>query len=356
MFLHESITGHPHISKEVLQWDTTLTVANERVKLREVLESMQAKIKDDLQRLKLAKILDSQSQGCFRKLDEHNIYVYEHNGYIECSAARLTQFKICCMRRIQESLNLIFDAEHEYKNAFLPFFYPNPVLLRYYDRIYRDCTSPSGKKAIKEWKDRAQYVITNKVYRDDKDKCFSIDSKYYCHGEDVWSERLGSILKTIYSNVIEVTAPNKGNAANEVILKKLPSGVTLKMLLFHGCPDLIISSYPIMLNKGCVENKQNGEYVPYTNASLIPDQCGQLLACVYQFMVVQYLAKIMNGEASKHVRGRGMFIIRRSDVHLFSACISDDGLQIEAESYTSCENEVAMFSYVMDRFIKSITE
>ena len=83
---------------------------------------MQAKIKDDLQRVKLAKLLESQSQGCYHKLDDHGFYVYEHNSYIECSAARLTRFKICCMGSIKESLELIFDVEHEYQNVFLPFF------------------------------------------------------------------------------------------------------------------------------------------------------------------------------------------------------------------------------------------
>ena len=61
---------------------------------------------------------------------------------------------------------------------------------------------------------------------------------------------------------------------------------SLKMLLFHGCPDLLINFYPLMISQGCIENKQRGEFAP------IPKQCGQLLACMYQVMVVQYLNEL----------------------------------------------------------------
>jgi len=107
------------------------------------------------------------------------------------------------------------------------------------------------------------FVTTNKIYHDDTDKCFLLDSKDYCHSEYIWSERLGYILRNVYPNVNEVTTIQKGNAANEVILTKLPKGATLKMLLFHGCPDLIINSYPLKIK----ENKQQDEFAPYVPLS-----------------------------------------------------------------------------------------
>ena len=36
-----------------------------------------------------------------------------------------------------------------------------------------------------------------------------LDRKDYCHSEDIWSVRLGNVLKTIYPNVIKVTATEK---------------------------------------------------------------------------------------------------------------------------------------------------
>jgi len=67
------------------------------------------------------------------------------------------------------------------------------------------------------------FATTNKIYRDYIDKCFILD-KDYCHSEDIWSERLGYILRNVYPNVNEVVAIKKGNAANEVILTKFPKG------------------------------------------------------------------------------------------------------------------------------------
>lgn len=356
VFLHERVTAHPHISREVLTWDTTLILRSQKVKLKDVLEDMHAKIKDDLARLKLAQFLDSQSQGCFRRLEGQDLYVYEHNGYTECSNAKLSQFKICCVRDIEESLNLVYHLDHENQDEFLPFFHPNPVLSKLYDTMYEQCTSSARKERIKEWKDRVAFVTTNKSYRNDEDKCFLLDSKDFCHSEDVWSERLCYILRNVYPNVNEVVATKKGNAANEVILTKLPKGMTLKMILFHGCPDLIINSYPLMINQGCIENKQQGEFVPYVTSSPIPNQCGQLLACVYQQMVIQFLRRLMNVEECRGVWGQGMFIVRKSDVYLFSMYISNGGLQIKASTFTCCGTEVAMFCVVMDKFINSITE
>ena len=200
------------------------------------------------------------------------------------------------------------------------------------------------------------YVTTYKKYRDDRDKCYTLDSKDYCHSEDVWTERLASILKNVYPNAIEMTATKKGNAANDVMLTKFPKGVTLKMLLFHGCPDLIINSSPLMLTQGCIENKLQGEFVPYIMSSPIPDQCGQLLACMYQLMMLQYLRQLMNGEECTQVKGQGMFIIRKSDVYLFTFFISDKGMKIVADNYTSYGNQLAMFCFIMDKFIGSITD
>ena len=186
--------------------------------------------------------------------------------------------------------------------------------------------------------------------------CFLLDSKDYCLSEDIWSKRLGYILRNVYPNVIEVTATKKGNAANEVILRKLPMGATLKMLLFHGSPDLIINSYPLKIKQGCIENKQQNEFAPYVPSSPVPNQCGQLLACMYQHMVVQYLRHVMKFEEFTGVLGQGMFIVRKSDVFLFSMWISNEGLQIEANCFTSCGNEIAMFCVVMDKFITSTVE
>ena len=139
---------------------------------------------------------------------------------------------------------------------------------------------------------------------------------------------MGNVLKTIYPNVIEVTATKKGSAANEVILAKFPKGVTLKMLLFHRCPDIIINSSPLMLMQGCIENKLQGEFVPYVPSSSVPNQCGQLFACVYQLVMLQYITKLMKGEESTRVTGQGMFIVRKSDVYLLTLSISDKGLEV----------------------------
>ena len=321
VFLYQRVNGRPYISKEVFTWDTNLTMISQIVKLKDALEDMYAKIKDDLARLKLSKLIDSQSQGCFRKLEAYYLYVYEHNGYTECSATKLSQFKI--IGDIKDSINLIYHLEHENGDEFLPFFYPNPVLPTLYDRIYQQCTSSAKKRKIKEWKDRVTYVTTFKKYRDDRDKCFLLDSRDYCHAEDIWTERLASILKNIYPNVIELTATKKGFAANDVMLTKFPKGVTLKMLLFHGCPDLIINSSPLMLTQGCVETKPQSEFVPYSPSSPIPDKCGQLLACMYQLMMLQYLRQLINGQECIQAKGQGMFIIRKSDVYLFTLSISD---------------------------------
>ena len=139
VFIYQRITGHPHISKEVLTWDTNLTVRSQIVKLKDVLEDMHAKIRDDLARLKLSKLLDSQSQGCFHKLEAQYLYVYEHNawqniwcihnGYTECSAMKLSQFKI--IGDIKDSVNLIYHLENENEDKFLPFFIPTQYYLHY---------------------------------------------------------------------------------------------------------------------------------------------------------------------------------------------------------------------------------
>lgn len=71
-----------------------MTLKNERVRLKDAVEDMFAKIKDDLARLKLAYFLDAQRQGCFHKLQGPNLYVNEHNDYVECSVVKLSQFKI----------------------------------------------------------------------------------------------------------------------------------------------------------------------------------------------------------------------------------------------------------------------
>lgn len=56
------------------------------------------------------------------------------------------------------------------------------------------------------------------------------------------------------------------------------------------------------------------------------------------------------------VWGQGMFIVRKSDVYLFSMYISNGGLHIKARTFTSCGTEIAMFCVVMDKFINSIKE
>ena len=126
VFFNQRINGHPHISKELFIWDMNLTMISQIVKLKDAIEDMYAKIKDDLARLKLSKLLDSQSQGGFCKLEAQYLYVYEHNGYTECSATQLSQFKI--IGDIKDNINLIYHLEHENGDEFLPFFLPNPVL------------------------------------------------------------------------------------------------------------------------------------------------------------------------------------------------------------------------------------
>jgi len=142
-----------------------LAMISQIVKLKDAIEDMYAKIKDDLARLKLSKLLDSQSQGGFCKLEAQYLYDYEHNGYTECSATKLSQFKI--IGDINDNINLIYHLEHENGDEFLPFFLPNPVLS---NRIYQQCTSSTKKRKIKEWKDRVTYVTTFKKYHDDRDK------------------------------------------------------------------------------------------------------------------------------------------------------------------------------------------
>ena len=61
--MYQCINGRPYISKEVFTWDMNSTVRSETVKLNDALEDMYASIKDDLARLKLSKLLDSQSHG-----------------------------------------------------------------------------------------------------------------------------------------------------------------------------------------------------------------------------------------------------------------------------------------------------
>ena len=125
VFLNKRITGHPLISREVLTWDSTLILKGQIFKLKDILNNMH---EYDLARLKLAKFLDSQSQGCFRRLEGRDLYVYDHTGYTECSNVKLSQFKICCSKDIKESLDLVYDLDHQNKDEFLPFFYPNPIL------------------------------------------------------------------------------------------------------------------------------------------------------------------------------------------------------------------------------------
>ena len=77
---------------------------------------------------------------------------------------------------------------------------------------------------------------------------------------------------------------------------------------------------------------------------------------MYQLMMLQYLRQLMNGEECTQVKGQGMFIIRRSDVYLFTFFISDQGMQIVADNYTSYGNQLAMFCFIVDKFIGSITD
>ena len=91
VFLHKRVTGYPLISREVLTWDSALILKGQVFKLKDILNNMH---EYDLARLKLAKFLDSQSQGCFRRLEGHELYVYEHTGYTECSNVKLSQLKI----------------------------------------------------------------------------------------------------------------------------------------------------------------------------------------------------------------------------------------------------------------------
>ena len=59
VFITKTMNGHPHILSELIAWDTVLTSQRGQRKLKEAAEDIRITIKEDLARLKLAKILAS---------------------------------------------------------------------------------------------------------------------------------------------------------------------------------------------------------------------------------------------------------------------------------------------------------
>ena len=89
-------------------------------------------------------------------------------------------------------------------------------------------------------------------------------------------------------------------------MKRLPRGATLDMLLFHGAPDIIVGTQPVVLHEGIIENKKMNDLPPHTSTSPVPNQAGQLATCIYQSMVARYLNKILNNDKFDNVKGHGM--------------------------------------------------
>lgn len=63
VFLHKRVIAYPHVSREVITWDTLLTLGSRRVKLKDVIGDMFTKIREDLTRLKLAKFFGVTKAG-----------------------------------------------------------------------------------------------------------------------------------------------------------------------------------------------------------------------------------------------------------------------------------------------------
>lgn len=139
----------------------------------------------------------------------------------------------------------------------------------------------------------------------------------------------------------------KGYAAVNVVLQRMPEGMKSGCLIFHGAPDLIVNHKPVMLagvdmcQDGCIEDK-NDSSVPYNPASIIPDQAGQLVACIYEFMVATCLRHILDGQDCTSVLGYGLYMIRNGDVLKFVVRLDQTGMMIQAKYYTSHNKSMVM--------------
>ena len=352
------VSGSSVISSFKLTWTSLIDSPTGKKKLKDIIPDFREKCTEDLMRLKVNGLFTSAEQNYFERIPETNIFVYLHREYLEGATVSFKSVAHCCKSDVLEEIECIGSCGHDEEADYdlLPFMLANPVL----EKLNQNVASHTGRDIAMQLYERVKYVGQNKKYRDDQDRCFCCDSKLYSYDEDTWTERLYYILKNRYSALdMEFTARPRGNAANDLIKKRIPL-VPFEVHLFHGAPDIIIGNTPVLLEsqvdlEGCIENKLASEQTPYKSNSGIPIQSGQIIAYIHQLLVIQALRNLMNHKSCTDLKGYRLYLMRGGKSILFTLCLSPRGMQIKARCYMPFLKPISSICKSIQDFIQSVT-
>lgn len=162
------------------------------------------------------------------------------------------------------------------------------------------------------------------------DERFICDHNVYEYGEDTWTRRLYVAIKLRYTNMdVSYTADARGMACNTVILRRLPLGTKIEVLLFHGSPDMLIQGMPISWKQDALKPRcirrcvfNDTRRCQSTNWIYSSDDDSNILN------------ELKDGHLYASIIGKGLFVVRSSGkCILFQVKISKDGMSISACTY-----------------------
>ena len=283
----------------------------------EIPQDMATVIIDDVKKLKKGNFLQHAGKGVFRRVDNTNVFIFQHTTHSSCSSVTFDKFECALpvIKRTSCGHNECLEAElsHEYLD---PFFYDNVSLFRKWE----------VKHSQSQLLSRLKYGLQDPENVATPDEFSTggapFDAKGCIFSQDIWSMRLGGCLKMYLSQNFQVAVTCKLGITfklHQTVYTGVPTDLC-QCYLFRGSPDLTIKHYPIILDTEDTSDKspesgsepesviENSLQVPKQLSN--PPKLGELLSNMHIQLVMKLLRKFVKKGQTKDVNltCRGLFL------------------------------------------------
>ena len=243
---------------------------------------------------------------------KHYLYVYEHPNHLMFSKIGFSSIAGLCS--VKEEKAYVYECiQHQHHVALLPYFNGNAYLKMVHEHLLSEGHS-------------ATCDLLGSLLKED---LFSQDVPGFSHSfdEDTWTERLCRSLNSLGFKC-KNTAYLRGKATREAWIKRFPSEISTKCLLFQGAPDIVVQKIKkgktdgIILCKGGLNadssdedersdspnskdsnhsariqmGLQSCQVKPYVQGSFIPEKAGELVGAIHLSLVSRALRHYKKGK------------------------------------------------------------
>ena len=238
--------------------------------------------------------------GSFVKLDDKNIYVYEHSEHATCSSTTLSQLSGCVrVDRCEDDLVNCTCSAHA---SLLPFFVGNKAVLSQ----YKAHISNTG---IQSEVTKLEKIIRGEESSEGTPYVTPISSFAFNWQENDWTKRLVPCIQKLFPDRTVTFTATMGLSWTTDLLKvclKIGDIATKRQFLFCGSPDVVITKNRMVSlgdatqleleessgEEGLVENSRQPNPMQGISDSAFPEKLGEVFSGLYILLVSKILRKI----------------------------------------------------------------